>query len=74
MKDEAYYAQKIANLKIKKPVGHVMIVENVDSDLEGNIEVWSSGSDDEEMRRPTHGMKTVCLMCNAPFSYFSLRI
>ena len=62
MKDEAYYAQKIANLKIKKPVGHTMLVENFNSDSEGNMEVWSSGSDDEEMRRPSHGMKANCFM------------
>ncbi|KAL4581752.1 hypothetical protein LXL04_006280 [Taraxacum kok-saghyz] len=62
---KAYYAQKIANLKIKKPVGHAMIVENVDSDSEGNMDVWLSGSDDEEMRRPTHGTKTICLMARS---------
>ena len=64
VKDEAYYAQKIANLKIKKPATNVLVVENVNSDSEGNMEVWSSGSDDEEMRRPTHGAKAVCLMAS----------
>ena len=65
IKDEAYYAQKIANLKINKPVSHTMIVENVNSDSEGNMEVWSSGSDDEEMRRPSRGMKAHCFMARS---------
>ena len=65
MKDEAYYTQKIANMKIKKPVGHAIIIENVHSDSEGNMEVWSSGSDDEEMRRPSHGMKANCFMARS---------
>ncbi|KAL4564910.1 hypothetical protein LXL04_028986 [Taraxacum kok-saghyz] len=65
VKDEAYYTQKIANLKIKKPTGNAMIVETVHSDSEGNMEVWSSGSDDEEMRRPTHGTKANCFMARS---------
>ena len=65
VKDEAYYAQKIANLKLKKPTGNAMIVETVHSDSEGNMEVWSSGSDDEEMRRPTHGIKSKCFVARS---------
>ena len=42
-----------------------MIVETVHSDSEGNMEVWLSGSDDEEMRRPTHGMKSNCFMARS---------
>ncbi|KAL4590759.1 hypothetical protein LXL04_003702 [Taraxacum kok-saghyz] len=29
------------------------------------MEVWSSGSDDEEMRRPTHGMKSNCFVARS---------
>ena len=65
VKDEAYYTQKIANLKIKKPVGQAMIVENVHSDSDGNMEVWSSGLDDEEIRRPSHGVKANCFIASS---------
>ena len=52
-------------MKIKKPVGQAMIVETMHSDSEGNMEVWSSGSDDEEMRRASHGVKSNCFVARS---------
>lgn len=55
VKDEAYYAQKIEELRKKNSlaVKLVLIVEE-ESD-EGRVEVWSIDSKDDEVRKPTHG-------------------
>ena len=64
VKDEAYYVNKIADLK-KVKITSNLIAELEDSEDKGNMEVRSSRSDDEEMRKPTHGqkeLKSVCLI------------
>ena len=57
LKDEAYYAQTIEELKKKN--AHVAKPAFVVQHGDGMVEVWSSDSEDEEVRRPSHGK---CLM------------
>ena len=55
-KDETYYLQKIEDLR-KKSVANskpALIVQE-ESDEYGRVEVWSTNSEDEEVRKPTHG-------------------
>ncbi|KAI3496474.1 hypothetical protein L1887_38838 [Cichorium endivia] len=55
VKDEAYYAKKIADLK-KEDASIIKSAFVVQEDNEyGVVEVWSTDSDDEEVRKPTHG-------------------
>ena len=51
-KDEAYYVEKLANFRNLNVKGTNLLVTR--DDAEG-MEIWSSGSDDEEMLQPTHG-------------------
>ncbi|KAL4580202.1 hypothetical protein LXL04_016386 [Taraxacum kok-saghyz] len=51
-KDEAYYVEKLANFRNLNVKGTNLLVARDD---EEGMEIWSSGSDDEEMLRPTHG-------------------
>lgn len=52
-KDESYYIQKIEDLRKMKLNRKALTVGDGDSD-NGNIEVWSTYSEDEEVRKPTH--------------------
>lgn len=54
MKDVAYYAKKIKDLQ--EGVRNISFMVN---NNDGTTEVWSSGSDEEEVCRPTH---VRCLM------------
>ncbi|KAL4578457.1 hypothetical protein LXL04_014580 [Taraxacum kok-saghyz] len=51
-KDEAYYVTKLENFRNMNVKGTNLLVAK---DAEEGMEIWSSGSDDEEMLRPTHG-------------------
>lgn len=53
-KDEAYYVKKIEDLKKLKIQGIAPIVEE-DNSVVGNIEVWSTDWEVEEVKRPPHG-------------------
>ena len=53
VKDEAYYTQKIEGLRNSKSTGKELIVEEDDDD--GRVQVWSTDSEDEEVRNPIHG-------------------
>lgn len=53
MKDEAYYVKKIEDLRKMNVIRKAPIVEEEDSDAR-NIYVWSTNSQDEEVRRPSH--------------------
>ncbi|KAI3700158.1 hypothetical protein L2E82_44777 [Cichorium intybus] len=67
VKDEAYYAKKIANLK-KVDASTIKSAFVVQEDSKyGAVEVWSTDSDDEEVRKPTHGR---CLMVKGDSSEF----
>ncbi|KAI3510498.1 hypothetical protein L1887_17545 [Cichorium endivia] len=55
VKDEEYYAKKIADLK-KDDASTAKSAFMVQEDSEyGVVEVWSTDSDDDEVRKPTHG-------------------
>ncbi|KAL7592770.1 hypothetical protein Lser_V15G32250 [Lactuca serriola] len=55
VKDEAYYSEKIEELRAKtKGVSLVAKGETAEEES-GTYQIWSFGSDDEEMRHPTHG-------------------
>ncbi|KAI3499728.1 hypothetical protein L1887_35537 [Cichorium endivia] len=55
VKDEAYYAKKIADLK-KDDASTTKSAFVVQEDSEyGAVEVWSTDYDDDEVRKPTHG-------------------
>ncbi|KAI3523775.1 hypothetical protein L1887_02171 [Cichorium endivia] len=58
-KDEAYYVQKIEELrkKDKSTAKPAFVVQEDDED--GMVEVWLTDSEDDEVRKPTHGR---CLM------------
>ncbi|XP_052622916.1 uncharacterized protein LOC128128126 [Lactuca sativa] len=65
--DEAYYMRKLEEIKNKKTT-------NSAKDEFGGVEVWSTDSEDEEVRKPTHGRAYVakeagsagkCLMVSA---------
>ncbi|KAI3505861.1 hypothetical protein L1887_28170 [Cichorium endivia] len=65
VKDEAYYAKKIAELK-KNDASSTKAAFVVKEDSEyGAVEVWSMDLEDEEVRNPTHGR---CLMVKADSS------
>ena len=71
MKDEAYYVIKIKDLKKVKLIGNALIAELGNSKDGRKIEVWSSGFDEKEIRKPTHGqkeVKSVCLMARSTSS------
>ncbi|KAI3508792.1 hypothetical protein L1887_23807 [Cichorium endivia] len=50
VKDEAYYARKMEELREKTKDLALMAAE----DYQGSYQVWSSNSEDEEVRKPTH--------------------
>ncbi|XP_023761595.1 uncharacterized protein LOC111910032 [Lactuca sativa] len=55
VKNEAYYAEKLEEVREKaKSLSLVARGENEDEES-GTHQIWSSGSGDEEMRHPTHG-------------------
>ena len=55
--EEAYYLIKLEEIKKKKNVDHSnpAFIMQEDDDEFGRVEVWSTDSEDEEVRRPAHG-------------------
>ena len=51
-KDEAYYVTKLENFRNLNVKDVNLVVAN---ETDESMDIWSSGSDDEEMMRPTHG-------------------
>ncbi|KAL4583030.1 hypothetical protein LXL04_007594 [Taraxacum kok-saghyz] len=51
-KDEAYYVTKLKNFRNLNVKGVNLLVAK---EADEGMEIWSSGSEDEEMMRPTHG-------------------
>ncbi|KAI3494513.1 hypothetical protein L1887_40762 [Cichorium endivia] len=50
VKDEAYYARKMEEVRVKTKDLALMAAD----DRQGSYQVWSSDSDDEEVRKPSH--------------------
>ncbi|KAI3503712.1 hypothetical protein L1887_32161 [Cichorium endivia] len=50
VKDEAYYARKLEEARVKTKDLALMAA----NDRQGSYQVWSSDSDDEEVRKPSH--------------------
>lgn len=61
--DEAYHLRTLEEIKKKKNNDNLMPIlivhENVTDSEFGGVEVWSTDSEDEEFRRPTHGKALV---------------
>ncbi|XP_052621484.1 uncharacterized protein LOC128127138 [Lactuca sativa] len=55
IKDEAYYSEKIEEIRAKTKGVSLVAKGETDDEKSGTYQIWSSGSDDEEMRHPTHG-------------------
>ncbi|XP_052625667.1 uncharacterized protein LOC111890076 [Lactuca sativa] len=55
VKYEAYYAEKLEEVRTKAKGLSLVAKGEMDNDESGTYQIWSSGSDDEEMRHPTHG-------------------
>ena len=55
VKDEAYYSEKIEELRAKTKGVSLVAKGETTEEESGTYQIWSSGSDDEEMRHPTHG-------------------
>ena len=57
--DEAYYMRKLEETTKKNSNGKSMPVlivqENVKENEFGGVEIWCTDSEDEEVRKPTHG-------------------
>ena len=57
--DEAYYMQKLEQIKKKKntnkSMNDLIMQKNDDENEFGGVEVWSTDSEDDDVRRPTHG-------------------
>lgn len=53
MKDDAYYAMKIYGLR-EKSKNLSLVTKGADDD-QGTYQIWSYGSDGEEMHHPIHG-------------------
>ena len=53
VKDEAYYVEWLEEVRTRMKAMYLVAKESVDGD--GTYQIWSSGSDDEEIRKPTHG-------------------
>ncbi|KAI3496719.1 hypothetical protein L1887_39092 [Cichorium endivia] len=51
VKDEAYYTKKLEEVRAKTQSLSLIAPNNGD----GTYQIWSSGSDDDEIRKPTHG-------------------
>lgn len=52
-KDEAYYVKKFKDVKKLNIQRKALIVEEEDNDA-GNVEVWFTDYEDDEIRRTTH--------------------
>lgn len=52
-KEEAYYTQNIEDLRKYNSTGKALIVAEDESD-DGEVEVWSTDSEDEQVRKTTH--------------------
>lgn len=57
--EEAQHLRKLEEIKKKKAANNIMnaliVQENIVDDEFGGVEVWSTDSKDEEVRKPTHG-------------------
>ncbi|KAI3523847.1 hypothetical protein L1887_02295 [Cichorium endivia] len=51
IKDEAYYTKKLEEVRANTQSLSLIVPNNSD----GTYQIWSSGSDDDEIRKPTHG-------------------
>ena len=51
--DEAYYTEKLEEVKLKAK--NLSLVAHGETESDGTYQIWSSGSDDEEMKNPSHG-------------------
>lgn len=54
VKDEAYSSMKIEEIHVKSK--NLSLVEKNSNDEDGTYQIWSFGSDDDEMCRPTNGV------------------
>ncbi|KAI3739799.1 hypothetical protein L2E82_30211 [Cichorium intybus] len=52
VKDEAYYASKMVEVRVKTKDLALMAAD----DRQGSYQVWSSDSDDDEVRKPSHSV------------------
>ncbi|XP_052619531.1 uncharacterized protein LOC111895070 [Lactuca sativa] len=55
VKDEAYYAEKLEEVRRKGKWLSLVEKGEMENDESGTYQIWSSGSDDEEMKHSTHG-------------------
>ena len=57
--DETYHMRKLEEIKKKKTVDnsmHALIVQEHDAQNEfGGVQIWSTDSEYEQVRKPTHG-------------------
>lgn len=54
MKDEAYYAKRLE--EVLTQTNNLSLMAKGGDKNEGTYQIWSSGSDDEEMSHPNHGV------------------
>lgn len=59
VKDEAYYAEKLE--EVRSRAKGVSLIVRGDDEEEGTYQIWSFGSDDDEMRNLNHGAMYVKL-------------
>ena len=59
VKDEAYYTESQEEVRAKAK--GMYLVAKGEQKEDGTYQIWSSGSDDDEMRNPTHG--AMCAKC-----------
>ncbi|XP_023733619.1 uncharacterized protein LOC111881461 [Lactuca sativa] len=52
IKNEAYYAEKLE--EVREKTKNMSLVARGEQEEDGTYQIWSSGSDDEEMQNPTH--------------------
>ena len=53
VKDEAYYVERIE--EVRERTKGMSLVAKISGDGDGTYQIWSSRSDEEEVRNPTHG-------------------
>ncbi|XP_023745018.1 uncharacterized protein LOC111893181 [Lactuca sativa] len=53
IKDEAYYVERLEEMRTKAK--NLYLVAEGEHENDGTYQIWSSGSDDEEMCNPKHG-------------------
>lgn len=52
IKYEAYYSMELEEMKAK--MKNLLLMKRGQEDDEGKYHIWSSRSDDDEIRQPTH--------------------